>query len=295
MYNDDLQLTDRTINRLNEYIEESIEKHRISDEMLKQFMYCEIKVIGKGAFGKIILCEKTVNGVQQRCALKVVQKQYTYAKEDTYMEIFLQTSLKHPQIVTCNGWYETETSYVLDLEYIDGQDLFELCQIKRLTDEEVLDYALQTLGIMVYLKNNNVIHRDIKPENIIVDSLGRLHLCDFGLATVVKNNTFSSTNSRIVGTIDYMAPETINFKEYGFGTDMWAYGVLLYELVYRRPPFTKTNNSFGTVMAIRRMKVRIDEKRQELSLINDLIKNIFVEDTDRIQIEECINHPYFAS
>ncbi|VBB17999.1 putative Auroralike protein kinase [Yasminevirus sp. GU-2018] len=295
MYNNDLQLTDPTIDRLNEYVEESIEKHRISDDTLKQCMYTEIKVIGKGAFGSIILCEKTVNNAQQRCVLKVVKKKYDYAKEDTYMEIFLQTSLKHPQIVKCAGWYETETSYVLELEHIDGQDLFEVCRVKRLSREEILDCALQLLGIMVYLKVNNVIHRDIKPENIIVDSFGRLHLCDFGLATVVKSNAFRTTNARAVGTIDYMTPEMINYREYGFGTDMWAYGVLLYELVYRSPPFTKNNNSYGTMIAIQKMKVNFDEKRQELYFINDLLKNIFVEDIRRIRIENCINHPYFTS
>ena len=94
---------------------------------------------------------------------------------------------------------------------------------------------------LLYLQERNVIHRDIKPENILIADLDQLHikLCDFGWAT----HTINEARTTFCGTVDYVAPELVYQEPYDDKIDLWAIGILTYELLTGQAPFTGENEN----------------------------------------------------
>ena len=121
----------------------------------------------------------------------------------------------------------------LVLEYADRGSLFyEIRRQKKLTEDKARIYFRQVCEGVQYLHENDIIHRDIKPENILLDSNGSVKICDFGWCA-----KGTETRTTFCGTLDYMAPEMVMGSGHTFAIDIWALGVLLYELVHGTAPF----------------------------------------------------------
>ena len=133
-----------------------------------------------------------------------------------------------------------------------------------------------------------IIHRDIKPENLLLDSHMNIKLCDFGWCALKMPGASRYT---FCGTVEYMPPEILLGNIQSFGVDIWALGVLLYELVYKKPPFGgRTPHQVLTKMQTEgpQFDNKIDPE------IKDLITKILVLDPNRrIKLKEIKNHPYF--
>ena len=107
---------------------------------------------------------------------------------------------------------------------------------------------------LTFLKLNNVVHRDIKPENIVLDSSGYFRVTDFGLASFVDGN--APLTSESCGTLEYMSPEILNQKPYSFQTDVYSFGILLYELIMGyRPYFSNTRVELQEKMSKKQITV----------------------------------------
>ena len=119
------------------------------------------------------------------------------------------------------------------MEYISGGDLFELLKKKiRFYEEEAKFYIAEILvGIEHLHESLNLMYRDLKLENILIDNDGHIKLCDFGLTSTIR------TTNTICGTPEYLAPEIILKKGYSNEVDIWALGVVFYELVTGFAPF----------------------------------------------------------
>ena len=134
---------------------------------------------------------------------------------------------------------ESESFYVIVMEYAPGGELFELIKERpRMGEEEVRFYVVETLLAIRYLHLNGVIYRDVKPENIILDHEGHVKLTDFGLAKRGNERSYS-----FCGSLDYMAPEVITDYGYGYEIDYYSVGNLMYELLVGSPPFYHPNFS----------------------------------------------------
>ena len=99
----------------------------------------------------------------------------------------------------------------------------------------------QIIEALLYLQDRNVIHRDIKPENILIYDQERMHvkLCDFGWST----HTIDERRTTFCGTVDYVAPELVYSEPYDEKVDLWAVGILTFELIMGHAPFTGSNEN----------------------------------------------------
>lgn len=145
------------------------------------------------------------------------------------------SKIKHKYILEYYGTFTHGCTIYLVLEYIDGENMFEYLSKNGTFDENLLTkYMKMLLDVLVYLHKINIIHCDIKPENILLTH-NDIRLCDFGFAIQTENK---QTNSK--GTPLYVAPEIISQKLYDNKVDMWAIGVLIFECLVGKTPYTAT-------------------------------------------------------
>ncbi len=119
------------------------------------------------------------------------------------------------------------------LEYASNGDLFEYLRKNKPEKKILLNFFYQTLLSINYLHERNIMHRDLKPENILIDSDFNIKICDFGWSVRVKENEERTT---LCGTYEYMAPEVYQGYSQTKKTDIWALGILLFELFHGYPP-----------------------------------------------------------
>jgi serine/threonine-protein kinase len=196
-------------------------------------------VLGSGAMGVVYRGINETNG--KTAAIKVVsgeinQRSKVYERFKREAEILQQ--FRHPHIVRflAVGRYKG-TSYIA-MEFIQGDTLE-----KRLSDRgslpwrEVVELGVQICDALHYAHEHGVVHRDLKPSNLMVNEQGKIKLTDFGIAKDLDATALTATG-RTLGTAAYMAPEQIRgTPAVSHKTDLYALGVLLYQLLVGRPPF----------------------------------------------------------
>lgn len=150
-------------------------------------------------------------------------------------EIYVHRRLIHDNIVSLYNNYEDNDNYYMILDYANGGSLFsKIKKCKRGLDEDTsFRYFIQAASSIAFLHENNIVHRDIKPENFLTYTNGIVQLCDFGSCRDVNDEE----RRTFCGTYEYMAPEMVQDQPYSFGIDVWALGILLYELTHGYSPF----------------------------------------------------------
>lgn len=194
--------------------------------------------LGKGSYGEVSLARHVSTNVL--CALKEIKKNPRYIQADKVLienEILAHKSILHPNIIQLYGEIDSKKSKILVLEYADGGTLFSaLKQVKSFPEIKAYTFFSQICAGVQYLHRLNMIHRDIKLENILLLKDGSVKICDFGWCS-----TGDTARKTCCGTLDYMAPEILVGKKYINKVDVWALGVLLYELIQGSPPFPGRN------------------------------------------------------
>ena len=203
--------------------------------------YTILEVIGRGGMGTVYRARDPVIG--RDVAIKVIAEHVAAlpkVKDRLYQEATSAGRLSHENIMTIFDVGETEGAPYLVMELLDGRDLRStLDSDDTLTFERKIDLAIQICRALEYAHARGVVHRDIKPENIRILSSGRVKILDFGIARV-ESETRTMTNTSI-GTPRYMSPEQVRGKEVDQRTDIFSFGVLLYELLSGVNPFDGTH------------------------------------------------------
>lgn len=174
-------------------------------------------------------------------AVKVLPRQY--ALEHQFVERFRREAktlakLQHPRILPIYDYGIEGEYFFLVTPFIEGGDLTHLMQKSALTLEQIGQIVAQVGDALDYAHAQGVIHRDLKPNNILVDNRGNCFLSDFGLAKIAEETSSKLTSSGlIVGTADYMSPEQGLGQGVDSRTDIYSFGVILYELVTGQVPF----------------------------------------------------------
>ncbi|KAI5180252.1 serine/threonine-protein kinase MRCK [Nematocida sp. AWRm80] len=184
--------------------------------------------------------------------------------------------------------FQDEGSLYFLTDFISGGDLGSLCcRIGVLSEKSVQFYAGEILMALKELHALGMIHRDIKPENILIDSEGHIKLADFGSTTTLDGDD----HLVVVGTPDYVAPELLlpeKTTEITTKLDLWALGVVVYELLFGDPPFYEESVR-DTYKRIMSMEYEIQECSKE---VESFIKGLLCREDTRLSIEEAMSHPF---
>lgn len=193
-------------------------------------------ILGKGSSGIVYLVKHRSN--KKLYALKHIFLTNDINFEKIKLEIINLQKIKHPNVISLYSYLKIKNNFYLLFEYLVNNSLFSYLKKNKLEiNEKIIIFKKICKGVKV-LHKNDIIHRDIKPENILLDEELNPKITDFGLAINSKD-----TRNTLCGTPQYMAPEILENKEYDNKIDIWALGILLYELVVGHSPFYNINNA----------------------------------------------------
>ena len=209
--------------------------------------------LGAGGMGEVYLAQDV--RLRRKVALKLLFADVT-RNEDWVLrfeqEAYAASALNHPNIITIYEVGQAGESHFISTEFIDGQTLRQRLREQSLTIAETLDIAIQVATALVAAHSAGIIHRDIKPENVMLRSDGYVKVLDFGLAKFTESASHASnptdpnaetqhvlntTPGVVMGTVSYMSPEQARGTRVDQRTDIFSFGVLLYEMVSGRLPF----------------------------------------------------------
>ncbi|CAH3111575.1 unnamed protein product [Porites lobata] len=201
-----------------------------------------IKVLGKGSFGKVLLAER--KGADDIFAVKILKKETVLQDDDVECTMIerrvLTVSAGHPYLTALYCSFQTEDRLFLVMEYVNGGDLmFQIQKARKFDEKRSRFYAAEVVLALRYLHQHGVIYRDLKLDNVLLDKDGHIKLADFGMCK--EGMTPGGYTNTFCGTPDYIAPEILQEKPYGFSVDWWALGVLMYEMMAGQPPFEADN------------------------------------------------------
>ena len=192
--------------------------------------------LGKGGMGTVYRGLDTQS--QQTIAIKQLKPEVTTPEliERFVREGAALRDLNHPNIVKMLDEVEEDGQHYLIIEYLPGGDLSDLLKAGQLPVEKTLQLAIDICDALTRAHRLNIIHRDLKPANVLIAEDGTPRLTDFGVAHLGEKERVTDTDT-IVGTVDYLAPETLNGEAVDPRADIWAFGVMLFEMLAGRAPF----------------------------------------------------------
>lgn len=201
--------------------------------------YQVLEVLGSGGTSVVYKAKDIL--LNRLVTIKILREQF--ARDEKFVSRFRNEAqavarLSHPNIVSIYDVAFAEGVHYLIMEYVEGGSLKEyIDQHGPLPVDETLDIFHQLLNALQHAHENNVIHRDIKPHNILLDVKHNVRVTDFGLAVTTTNLT-NQTNNDVMGSVYYMSPEQIKGEQITAATDTYSAGLLLYEMLCHRRPFT---------------------------------------------------------
>jgi len=194
-------------------------------------------VLGRGGMGTVYRARDVM--LQRLVALKVLHPSLTWnekALQRFLLEAQTAARLRHPNIVTVYEVGQQDGLYFIVMELLNGEPLSTVLSRGRLPVPRMLHILRQVAAALDYAHQQGVIHRDVKPANVFVGPGDRVKLLDFGIAKVAEVSGLTVSGG-IVGSPTYMAPEQARSEPVGSSADIYALGVLAYEMLAGRPPF----------------------------------------------------------
>ncbi|MBI5867534.1 MAG: protein kinase [candidate division Zixibacteria bacterium] len=204
----------------------------------RTFLHYRIdKQLAAGGMGEVYLATDTK--LDRRVALKLLPETVSAnpdARERLIREAKAASKLNHPNILTIYAEEEADGQDLIVMEYVPGVTLKELIERGEVGLSDAIEIALQVAEGLRAAHEGDVIHRDIKPGNIVLTPEGRVKIMDFGLATW-RGTKELRDESTVSGTIAYASPEQVQAHDLDPRTDIWSFGVLLYEMLAGHRPF----------------------------------------------------------
>lgn len=271
----------------------SVESGLEKESCKLDFESLQDKCIGEGAFGSVWKVQNKTT--KQICAIKVIKKENIIKQnmlEQINKEIEIMYKLNHPNIIKLYSHFEDEEDFCLIMEYASRGQLYSLIKknrkLNQITAKQFLKEIISAVKYM-HTRTPPIIHRDIKPENILIDHEGKCKIADFGWANFYYG---SKEKESYCGTPEYLAPELINNTGHDKSVDIWALGVLLFEMLTGRNPFSLIGNRNELYNSIKTVNINWPDDFPKLA--RDLITKILcVNPNDRLSLDEILNHQWF--
>jgi eukaryotic-like serine/threonine-protein kinase len=213
-----------------------------------------IDQIGKGGMGEVYLAkDKWLN---RRVALKLLPSSYTQHKDRLrrfQQEAQAASALNHPNILTIHELGQVDGQQFIATELVEGETLRDRLKRAPLNLAETLDIAIQIAGALAAAHRAGIVHRDIKPENIMLRHDGYVKVLDFGLAKLTEQHepttqaltaeNVNVSSGLVMGTVKYMSPEQARGQQVDPRSDIFSFGVVLYEMLEGHAPFEGKNSN----------------------------------------------------
>ena len=274
------------------FLPPSVQKGKEREPKCEDFICFDSRSLGQGAFGEVFKVRHKISGLD--FAIKVIQKRKIIEKRmlgQLRREIRIMYSLSHPNIISLYSHFEDVNNFYLILELAEGGQLYKkLKKLKTFSESAAAQYMREVCLAVQYLHSRipAVIHRDIKPENVLIDAEGRAKLGDFGWS-----NFLDDERDTYCGTVEYLAPEMVERRGHGTSLDIWALGVLLYELLTGASPF-RSRTQEEIFAKIKQGKIVFPKSFPLLA--KDLIKRMLLSEAERRpSVEMVLEHSWILS
>ena len=259
-----------------------------------------------------------------------------------YLECDILSQLNSPYIVEILGAFDERKKIYIVMEYLSKGDFSDFIRLNYpMKIETIQFYAAEIVNFLSYIQSKNIVHRDLKPENIMMNENWHLQVIDFATARILgkyfdkkkmifKDDTISSDNNKknelkenqkniddddfdinprserrgltFVGTAEYVSPEVLGDKPAGFGADIWALGIMIYQMFCGRTPFKEKTN-YLIFRKIEELKIEYSSNVSITEEAKDLISKILVKEPSKrlgagekgteYDINHLKNHPFF--
>jgi tRNA A-37 threonylcarbamoyl transferase component Bud32 len=225
------------------------------------------ELVGHGGMSSVYKAHDAL--LERNVALKILHEQYNADEE--FVERFKREArsvaqLQHPNIVTVIDRGEEDGRQYIVFEYIDGENLKELVVKRgRLDVREALEIAVEVARALAFAHGHGLVHRDVKPQNVLLNGDGRAKVTDFGIARSVDVEGMTSTGM-VLGTSNYIAPEQASGEPVDAHTDVYALGVVIYELLAGEVPFPGESFVAVAMKHVHEPPPNVLEKRPEVPL-----------------------------
>jgi len=267
----DLEKLDNPEKSVISHLEENTSRHSIEKREL----------LGSGTFGKVWLVENTETKVMYALKIQPKRQIIDYKQvEAVIRERNILAAIRHPFIITLTNVYQDNTYLYMVLQFIQGGELASVMNSTKtncLSEKSARFYASCIIEALSYMHSRRILYRDLKPANVLIDSNGYCVLVDLGFAKLTAGKTHTT-----LGTPLYIAPEIILSRGHDKGADYWAFGVLLFEMMFGYSAFYSKGISQTTLFK-RIVKASysfpdLQDGKKELasSSVIDLIKQLLV-------------------
>jgi serine/threonine protein kinase len=210
--------------------------------------YEVVQVIGAGGMGQVFKVRNTLSERVEAMKVALANLEGNQeALERFQREIKVQAGLDHPNIAKLYTAMRYANQLLMFMEFVEGDSLSKMAEAGPMPVASIINYATQALDALSYAHSKGVVHRDIKPANIMVTHTGVVKLMDFGIARAKTDRKLTQTGSA-VGSLYYMSPEQIRGGEPDPRSDLYSFGITLYELVTGKRPFAG-NSDFQIMSA----------------------------------------------
>lgn len=257
--------------------------------------YRIVNRIGAGGMGEVYLAEDTRLG--RKLAIKFLPEQFTQDADRVRrfeQEARAASALNHPNIITIYEIGHHAQGHFIATEFIEGQTLRQRLQRGGLSLNEALDIAVQTVSALQAAHQAGIIHRDIKPENIMLRPDGYVKLLDFGLAKLTQaeaetgeldaptRSLFETQPGLVMGTIAYMSPEQARGQHMDGRTDIFSFGVVLYEMLTGQRPFLGATTSDIIAALLTQEPARLSQRLLNVPLeLEQILTRMLAKDLNR--------------
>src|SRR3954468_1051109 len=203
-----------------------------------------VQHIARGGMAEVFLARDLL--LDRPVAIKVLFPEF--AADRSFVERFRRearsaANLNHPNIVSIYDWGEEEGTYFIVMEYVEGRPLRQVIREDGpIPPQRAAEIGADIAAALSFAHKNNVIHRDVKPGNVLISPNGQVKVTDFGIARAAGNAQEALTQTgAVMGTATYFSPEQAQGRPIDFRSDVYALGIVLYEMVVGRPPFYNEN------------------------------------------------------
>ncbi|MCY8082891.1 serine/threonine protein kinase PrkC [Bacillus inaquosorum] len=239
--------------------------------------YQILRVIGGGGMANVYLAEDII--LDREVAIKILR--FDYANDNEFIRRFRReaqsaSSLDHPNIVSIYDLGEEGDIYYIVMEYVEGMTLKEYITANGpLHPKEALNIMEQIVSAIAHAHQNQIVHRDIKPHNILIDHMGNIKVTDFGIATALSSTTITHTNS-VLGSVHYLSPEQARGGLATKKSDIYALGIVLFELLTGRIPF---DGESAVSIALKHLQAETPSARRWNPSVPQSVENIILKAT----------------